>query len=131
MLHRLDPPGFAVARHFSQGVIIPPGMTILHIAGQVAGDDLDAVGAMDLTAQIHATVDRVERVLAAAGMRPADLAQISAHLTDRDHVPGYRAVLAERWGDVRPAAKLVISPLVDPRYLVEIAAVAARGDADR
>lgn len=128
MLHRFDPPGFAVARHFSQGVVIPPGMAVLHVAGQVADDDPVAAGAMDLAAQVHATVDRIEAVLAAAGMEPCDLAQISAHITDRAHVAGYRAVLARRWGHVRPAAKLVISPLVDTRYLVEIAAVAARAD---
>ncbi|HEY0270712.1 MAG TPA: Rid family hydrolase, partial [Sphingomonas sp.] len=126
MARRLDPDGFVAAPHFAQGVLVPPGMATLYVAGQVAGDDPDGLGGIDVTAQTHATVDRVEAILAAAGMEPADLVQISAHLTDRAHVGAYRAVLRARWGDVRPAAKLVISPLVDPRYLVEIAAVAAR-----
>lgn len=123
---RIDPEGFTRAAHFSQAVFAPAGMDLLFVSGQVAGDGFDQITADDVATQAQRAFDRIEAILAAGGMGPADVVKVNGFIADRSFVAAYRKVFLERLGAVRPTSTLVVAELIDPRLLVEIEVVAAR-----
>ncbi|MEX0781847.1 MAG: RidA family protein [Dehalococcoidia bacterium] len=101
--------------------------TPVFIAGQVA---MDAQGNPlhegDPAAQARAALTSMKRVVEASGGTMADIVKITIFVTDLAH----RAALAPIRGEFFPSGEmpastfLVISSLADPRFLVEIEAVA-------
>ncbi len=79
--------------------------------------------APDIAGQTHATLDRIEDLLAHAGAGLADIVKIQVWLTRAEDYPGFNAAYAERMGHAPPARSTVISGLIAP-VLVEIDAVA-------
>jgi enamine deaminase RidA (YjgF/YER057c/UK114 family) len=93
-----------------------------------AGPDGASAHPGDPGAQARAAFAVVERALAAAGFELRDVARTRLYVTDRAHVPGILAVHGELFGEIRPAATLVIvSGLIDPSLLVEVEVEAVRG----
>ena len=75
-------------------------------------------------AQTHATLDNVERALAAVGLDLSDVVKVTAHLQHvKQDFAAFNGVYAERFGDHRPVRTTVGSDLLD--ILVEIDVVAA------
>lgn len=122
---RFDLPGLAFAG-MSQAV--RHGDTV-HVSGQVALDgDGELVGAGDAAAQAEQALANVEAALAAAGARPADVVKLTCFLVDAGDYPAYAAAKAARFGAAAPASTcVVVSALLDPRFLLEVEAVAAVG----
>lgn len=110
---------------YSQAVELPPGARILFISGQIPerpGEDLAA----DFRSQCEAAWQNIEAVLAAAGMDVGDLVKVTTFLTSEEQVVENRQVRQRHLGDASPAMSVVIVRTLDPRWLLEIEAIAAR-----
>jgi 2-iminobutanoate/2-iminopropanoate deaminase len=119
---RVDTPGLSFAG-MSQAV---RHGDVVHVSGQVALDArAELVGEGDAAAQAEQVLANVEAALAAAGAGPADLVKLTCFLTDPAHYPAYAAAKQSRYGTVAPASTcVVVSALLDPRFLLEVEAVA-------
>ena len=81
----------------------------------------------DATAQVHAAIDGIERVLAADELSLGDVVRLGYFLADRDDLGALRTVVHKRFAAPLPAATLVIvAGLADPRCRFEIDAIAVR-----
>lgn len=100
---------------------------LLFISGQVplvGGEVPDDIGA-----QTAACLDRIERLLGERSVGMDRLVKVTYFLTDRPDLDGVRAVLRQRLPHPAPVASLVVvSALVDPRFRIEIEAVAVLGE---
>lgn len=114
------------AARYSLGVEAVGAQHVLAISGQTPVD-LEGRVPEGFEAQAEQVWRNLLAVLEAAGMTPANLLRINAFLLDRAHVPVNRVVRARILGDVQPASTLVIvSGLVDPSWLIEVEALAAK-----
>lgn len=78
-----------------------------------------------IQAQTEATIDNVERALAAAGLGLGDVVKVTAHLQYlHDHFAPFNEVYARRFEGSRPVRTTVGSDLLN--ILVEIDVVAVR-----
>ncbi len=111
---------------YSQGVAVPSPGRWLHISGQV-GIPLDGILPDGFEEQARNAWRNVLGVLEAAGMGPANLVKVTAYITRSSDVGRYRTVRDSMLGEVKTASTLVVvSSLADPRWLIEIEAVAAK-----
>ena len=116
------PPPFS---RYSQAVEVPAGSRLVLVSGQV-GVGPDGKLAVTPEGQHETAWRNVLAILASAGLGPRDIAEVTAYVTDPSGVPLYREVRDRMLGDAAPASTLiVVAGLADPRWRVEIAAVAA------
>jgi 2-iminobutanoate/2-iminopropanoate deaminase len=127
MLKLINPPTIAAsASRYSQAVEVPANHRWLYISGQV-GVSPDGTVEQGFEAQAGRAWSNLVAGLEAANMNVADLLRVNAYLTRVEDVPGYRAVRDRVLGMAKPASTLVIvAALIDPRWLIEIEAVAAK-----
>jgi 2-iminobutanoate/2-iminopropanoate deaminase len=117
------PPAFS---RYSQAVEIAAGSRLIVVSGQV-GVDLDGNLAATSAGQHEQAWRNVLAILGAQGLGPADVAEVTAYLTDPADVPLYREVRDRMLAGAAPASTLlIVAGLADPRWRVEIAVVAAR-----
>ena len=115
----------AAASRYSQGVVAPGPARWLHVSGQV-GIPVGGTLPDSFEEQARNAWRNVLGVLDAAGMSPGDLVKVTAYVTRQADVGQYRTVRDSMLGDVRTASTLVVvAGLADPRWLIEIEAVAA------
>lgn len=109
--------------NFSQAVRVG---TIIHVAGQVAmNENREFVGEGDAEAQARQCFANLARVLAEAGSSIDDVVKVTAFLVGTEHYAGYAAAKKEYLPTALPAGTAVIvAGLMDPRFLIEIEAVA-------
>lgn len=108
---------------------------LVAVAGQVGADgDGNLVGADDCAAQVVQTFENVRLALAAEGLRPEHLLQLTTYLVDADHIGTFyearAGVFAKMFPEGRypPNTLLVIDRLVQPEILVEMSALAVAPD---
>ena len=111
---------------YAHGVEVPAGARVLHVSGQVGLRD-GALVEGGFEAQCEQAVTNVEQVLAAAGMSASDLVKITVFLTRREDVPLLRDVRMRRLAVAPAVTVVIVAGLHDPRWLVEIEAIAAAG----
>jgi enamine deaminase RidA (YjgF/YER057c/UK114 family) len=110
---------------YSQGVAVPSPARWLHVSGQV-GIPLVGILPDGFEEQARNAWRNVLGVLEAAGMGPANLVKVTAYITRASDVGRYRTVRDSMLGEVKTASTLVVvAGLADPRWLIEIEAVAA------
>ena len=109
--------------HYADAVVA--GDT-LYLSGIVPVDAAGAVvGGDDVVAQARQVFAIMERVLAAAGAKPADVVKVTVYLLDVDDRPLINPVRREFFGSARPASTLVeVSRLAVPGARLEIEAIA-------
>jgi 2-iminobutanoate/2-iminopropanoate deaminase len=109
--------------HYADAVVA--GDT-LYVSGIVPVDAAgELVGGDDVVAQARQVFAIMERVLAAAGAKPADVVKVTVYLLDVDDRPLINPVRQEFFGSTRPASTLVeVSRLVVPGARLEIEAIA-------
>jgi 2-iminobutanoate/2-iminopropanoate deaminase len=119
---------------YSHGSRVGAGGELLFIAGQLAvGSDGQSVGRDDFEAQARQAFANVRAVLAGAGMGPEHVAKFTTYLSAAEYIkPFYQArekIFAEWYParDFPPNTLLVVTRLVQPEFMVEIEAIAARG----
>jgi 2-iminobutanoate/2-iminopropanoate deaminase len=127
MLTRLTPADIAPpAANYSHATSVPPSARWLYLSGQV-GVAPDGTIPVDIAAQAELCFRNIDAILRAADMAPADLVRLTTYLLDPDDRAAYMAVRDRFVGSPPPASTLVvISALADPRYKIEVEAVAAK-----
>lgn len=98
----------------------------LYIAGQIALDQSGRlVGKGDIEAQTRQAYANLASILAEFGADWRHVVKCTTYLTDRRHLPGFRAARNRTLAEPFPPNTLVfISGLAHEDYLVEIEAVA-------
>jgi 2-iminobutanoate/2-iminopropanoate deaminase len=121
-LHFIEPASFGPSTlPFSQGV---RAGNLLFIAGQGAiDDDGNFVGKGDIREQTRVTLDRVRRVVAAAGGDLSNVVTATVFLTDLANFAAYNEAWVEAFGDHRPARATVRADLLFD-MMVEVQAIA-------
>jgi enamine deaminase RidA (YjgF/YER057c/UK114 family) len=95
------------------------------LAGQVAFDEHGKiVGEGDIRAQAEQCFRNIEVLLTKAGATMADLIELTCFLTDRDQLPTYMAMRAERFPVNPPATTTVVAQLALPSLMIEIKGIA-------
>ena len=92
-----------------------------------AGPDGESAHPGDAGAQARASFGIVERALAEAGFSLADVVRTRMYVIDPADIPAVTAVHGELFGDIRPAATLVVvARLMTSSLRVEVEAEARR-----
>jgi enamine deaminase RidA (YjgF/YER057c/UK114 family) len=99
------------------------------VAGTTAvTEDGVVLGHGDVSIQVEAILDAIERALAQAGARLDQVVQTRMFVTDIAHAEEIGRAHGERFGGHPPVSTMVqVAALMDPRMLVEIEAVAYVG----
>lgn len=118
----------APASRYSHGAETPSGFRWLHVSGQL-GIGPDGALADSFEGQIAQSFANISAVLAGAGMAVADIVKITVYAVPAtaETVRSYREA-RDRWleGHAPTATYIANVALVDPRFLVEVEAVAAK-----
>jgi enamine deaminase RidA (YjgF/YER057c/UK114 family) len=127
MIRAFNPKSIAApSGSYIHGIDVPPGARLLFIAGQTPGRP-DGSIPESFEEQVELVWQRIGAILADAGMGYADLVKVQTFVTRQENLAKTSPVRKRFLGEHRPTATLLcISSLADPRYLVEIEAIAAR-----
>jgi 2-iminobutanoate/2-iminopropanoate deaminase len=127
MLSRITPAKIhPPAANYSHATAIPPNARWLYLSGQV-GIAPDGTIPDDAAAQAEICFANIEAILRQADMAPSDLVRLTTYLIDPRDRADYMAVRDRFVGSPPPASTLVaVAALADPRYRIEVEAVAAR-----
>lgn len=109
----------------SQGVATDPGRMVF-IAGQVARDpEGNVVAPGDALGQTRYIFERIRQITQEAGGSLVDVVKLTTYMTDIKYYPIYNTVRLEVFQSKYPASTAVaVTALVDPRFLIEIEAIA-------
>lgn len=77
-------------------------------------------------AQARNCLATIEATLVEGGFAMADVVRCHYYVTDRSFVPRVFPILGEAFGDIRPAATMVICQLNEPEMKIEIEVTALR-----
>lgn len=77
-------------------------------------------------AQTRNCLATIAKALADAGFELADVVRCHYYVTDQAFVEAVFPILGETFGDIRPAATMVICQLIDPAMKIEIEVTALR-----
>ncbi|KUJ85263.1 enamine deaminase RidA [Ruegeria marisrubri] len=113
---------------YSHGTEIPRGTRLVRTSGQlgIRADDSIPASAFE---QAVICFDNIRAILAQAGMTPADIAHISAYVTDREHMASYMRARDEFIGptDRLPTSTLlIVSGFTREEFKVEVEVWAAK-----
>ncbi|HEY0111687.1 MAG TPA: RidA family protein [Allosphingosinicella sp.] len=100
----------------------------LFLSGQIAVGPGGGIVGDGVVEQTHEVVDRIEALLTAAGLTLADVVKTTIWLTDSKDFAAFNQAYASRFAEPYPVRSTVVSELVLPGALVEIEAVASRGN---
>jgi enamine deaminase RidA (YjgF/YER057c/UK114 family) len=76
--------------------------------------------------QTRNALSTIDKALAEAGFEMADVVRAHYYVTDRSYVPLVFPVLGETFGDIRPAATMIVCELNEPEMKIEIEVTALR-----
>jgi 2-iminobutanoate/2-iminopropanoate deaminase len=113
-------------RAFSPAVITEGAQKIVWVAGhtgQAADDGRSLAG--DFDAQCRQTFRNIEKTLADAGAKLADLVTVTVFLSDSRHTTRMTEIRSEIFGTDFPAsAAITVTGFADPTILIEIQGIA-------
>jgi enamine deaminase RidA (YjgF/YER057c/UK114 family) len=114
---------------FSQAVVVREPAATIYVGGQNSVNAEGEIVGDDIATQTTQTLSNLEAVLAEAGATVGDVVHWTISVADGQSIQdGYEA-FARYWGDnpaPPPAVSVnVVAALGNPRFLVEITAVAA------
>jgi len=120
---RHDPSGYV------HGIVVPPGLRTVHIAGQLGAGPDRVIASDDLAIQFATALDNVLSIVREAGGGPHSVGSLTAYVIDFDEYRAARTSLAVLWrprfGARNVAMTIVaVKALIDPRAKVEIQGIA-------
>ncbi|RYG90312.1 RidA family protein [Loktanella sp. IMCC34160] len=115
---------------YSHGTVIPAGHRLLRTSGQLAIRPNDSIpeSAFD---QAVLCFESITAILAEGGMGPADVAHISAYVTDRAFMSDYmraRDAFVGRADRLPSSTLLIVSGFTRPEFKVEVEVLAAAAE---
>jgi enamine deaminase RidA (YjgF/YER057c/UK114 family) len=110
---------------YSQSIAVTGASELLFISGQIP-ENPDGTIPQGFPEQCRLAWANVVANLRAAGLGIGDLVKVTTFLTDRRFAEDNRTIRSEILGNARPASTVVVTGTLDPRWLLEIEAVAAR-----
>jgi enamine deaminase RidA (YjgF/YER057c/UK114 family) len=111
---------------YSHTAVVPPGTELIFIAGQV-GMRADGSVPSAFAEQAEVTFANLRACLAAHGLGVEAVLRLGVFVLPGQDFTVLRAVRERHFGTHRPASTTVYVPqLADPKFLLEIEAVAAR-----
>ncbi|MBD2465230.1 RidA family protein [Oscillatoria sp. FACHB-1407] len=129
-IKRLNPPELpdSSTYGFSQITVVPPGVKLVHIAGQYGADTNDNLISEDFAEQLKQSFNNLRNALAAVGASPEQVVKITILSVDHT-MEKLKLISAARnamWSrDRQPASTLIpVSRLAVDGMLFEIDAVA-------
>lgn len=96
------------------------------VSGTTGFDYTDMTIAPDVDAQCEQTLKNIEAALVRAGSGFADVVRVNYIVADRDDWPACWPVIARVFGEVPPAATMIVAGLQDPRMKIEIEVTARK-----
>lgn len=108
---------------FSQSVCLPQPARTVYVGGQVPSA-ADGSVPESFTEQARLAWDKVLAELEAAGMTREALVKATIFLADRADAAANREARLAALGPARPVMTVVLANLLDPRWKIEIEAVA-------
>lgn len=81
----------------------------------------------DVAAQTENTLATIEKALVKGGFAMSQVVRATYYVTSTDHVETVMAVTGRVFGEIRPAATMLICDLIKPEIKVEIEVTAFRG----
>jgi enamine deaminase RidA (YjgF/YER057c/UK114 family) len=124
-----NPPGlFPPYAGYAHAVEVPPGARTLYVSG-LNGFERDGVTMPpDFEGQASLVWRHLGTALSAAGMGYDDLVSLRFYLASAADDPANVALIRQHLGDHRACRTVVVQQLLEPEWLVEIEAVAAKVD---
>ncbi|SDR30786.1 RidA family protein [Pseudovibrio sp. Tun.PSC04-5.I4] len=98
----------------------------VHVSGTTGYDYSTMVMPADVGAQTVNALETIKGALAEAGCSLSDVVRARYYVTDRNNVEPVFAVLGEYFGEIRPAATMVICDLIKEEMKVEIEVTARK-----
>ena len=125
----INPDSLGAPRGYANGVLVPPGGSLLFIAGQVGWGEGQRLVSADFVEQFERALLNVLAVVREAGGAPEQVARLVIYVTDREEYRGRRREVGERWrahmGRHFPTMSLVeVAGLVEEGAKVEIEGIA-------
>lgn len=116
------------AGQYSHVAEVRAGCDLFHFAGQV-GARRDGTMADGFAAQVRQAFDNLFALLAANDLTPANILRLTYYLTAPEQADELRAIRRDYLPDPAPATTALVVGLLDPTWLFELDAVAARAPA--
>jgi 2-iminobutanoate/2-iminopropanoate deaminase len=113
---------------YAHAVEVPPGARTLYISGLNGYESDGSTMPRDFAGQATLIWQHLGSVLAAAGMSYDDLVSLRFFLASAADDPANVAILREHLGEHRAARTVVVQQLLEPEWLIEVEAVAAKID---
>jgi len=110
---------------YAHGVIVPAGAKMLFISGQIP-ETKDGEVPPEFAQQATAVWQNIKTILVSANMQMSNLVKVTTFLTDRMQAEENGAIRRKFLGDHTPALTVVVAATLDPRWLLEIEAIAVR-----
>ncbi len=126
----ITPRGWPRPRGYANGILVPPGRSLLFVSGMVGWDEHEKLVPGGFAAQFEQALRNVLAVVEEAGGRTEDVVRMVVFVVDKAEYLELRTELSDAWRRVMgrhyPAMALVqVAGLVENGALVEIEAVAA------
>jgi enamine deaminase RidA (YjgF/YER057c/UK114 family) len=125
MARRLISSGFAMEDMVGYSRAVVDGDWV-HVSGTTGFDYRTEAISADVREQAARALDNIEAALGEAGASLADVVRVRYLLPDRADFEPCWPVLRQRFGDIRPAATMLVCGLADERMLIEIEVTAHR-----
>ena len=92
----------------------------VYVSGTTGYDYSDMKMPEDVSAQCENAFQTIRKVLEEAGSGLSDVVRVGYYLTDAADVDAVFAVAGKYFGDIRPAATMIVCGLVSPEMKIEI-----------
>lgn len=125
----INPPTLGRPSGYANGMLTPPGVRVLFVAGQIGWDEQQRLVSEDFAAQFERALRNVLAVVREAGGAPGSIGRMTVYVTDRREYLARRAELGAAWRELLgrhyPAMTLVeVRALLEEGAKVEIEATA-------
>jgi enamine deaminase RidA (YjgF/YER057c/UK114 family) len=100
---------------------------MVYVSGTTGYDYATMTMPADAAAQARNAFGTIARALGEAGSSLKDVVRVRYYITDMAHYDALVAVAGEIFGDIRPAATMVVCGLTTPEMKLEIEATARIG----
>jgi len=127
VLEFINPPGVhSPLGLYSHTVVVPGGTELVYLSGQL-GVRPDGTAASSIAEQADQVFENIVLLLHAHGLDPSSIVKLSTFMVAGQDGQAVRAARLKHLGSHRPASTAVyVSALVDPKWLVEVEAIAAK-----